>query len=84
MVGTDVISSGAPDHVADCMKLLTPRTKNYIQCHSSRPTLVLSDFGPDTISTERKTLMADVLKGDDPKKKKGKKKAAKKKAAKKK
>jgi len=44
--------------------------------------LVFSDFGPGTISTERKTRMADVLKGDDPKKKKGKKKAAPKKAAK--
>ena len=43
--------------------------------------LVFSDFGPGTISTERKTRMADVLKGDDPKKKKGKKKAASKKAA---
>jgi hypothetical protein len=73
------------------LKLLTPRKENYIQCPQFKTgptTLVFLDFGPGTTPTKGELKMGenggDILKGGEPKKKKGKKKAAKKKAAKKK
>src|SRR5258705_3046934 len=39
------------------LKLLTPQAKNYIECPQFKtdPTLVFSDVGPSTISTEMRT-----------------------------
>jgi hypothetical protein len=71
------------------LKLLTPLKKTYIQCPQFKtgPTLVFLDFGPGTTPTKGELKMGgdggDILKGGEPKKKKGKKKAAKKKAPKK-
>jgi hypothetical protein len=86
-IDAGAIRGALPGTEPGLLKLLTPLKKTYIQCPQFKtgPTLVFSDFGPGTTSTKGELKMAgdDILKGGEPKKKKGKKKAAKKKAPKK-